>query len=100
MTTAPFASKALSVEDTDPSCAVNSLTRSCPPRNASMTATCLTAFARGVNSENAGPATTQRSSTWPTEGCSSRQRPSRPCTMRGTPPGGVNRRTQADSGAI
>ena len=60
---------------------------------------CFTAFPRGSNEASAGPGTTQRSSTSPTAGSSSRQRPSRERTMRGTPPGGVNRRTHEESGA-
>ena len=97
--TAPFASRALNVEATDPNSQVSSATRTSPAATAASTCCCLTAFFRGWNCPKAGPWVTQRSSTSPILGSSNRQRPSRERTMRGTAPGGVNRRTQLDRGA-
>ena len=73
MTTTPCFSSVLSGEDTAPNSADSSATRSSPRSSAATMDACFTAFLRGSKSENDGPGTTQRSSTSPTEGSSSRQ---------------------------
>ena len=99
MRTTPCFSSAFNVLDTAPNSAASSATRSSPACSASTMDACLTAFLRGSNPSKAAPGSTQRSSTSPTAGSSSRQYPACARTMRGTPPGGVNRRTHDDSGA-
>ncbi len=100
MRTTPFDSRARRVDEIAPISADRSDTRSSPVRTAATIASWRTAFLRGSNAESSGPATTHRSSTSPTFCSSKRHRPSRPCTIRGMPPGGVNRRTQEESGAM
>ena len=100
MRTTPFDSRARKVDEIAPIWAESSDTRSSPVRTAATIASWRTAFLRASNVESSGPATTQRSSTSPTFCSSKRHRPSRPCTIRGIPPGGVNRRTQEESGAM
>ena len=97
--TAPLAASAFNVEPTAPNSRDSSATRTSPAPTAASISCCFTAFLRGTNASKAGPRVTQRSSTSPMAGSSTRQRPSRPRTMRGTARGGVNKRAHSESGA-
>ena len=98
-TTTPRDSRALSEDETLPYSAVSSLTRSAPICRAAKMASCLTAPLRGLKPCALGPSLTQRSSTWPVAGSHTTHCPFCLRTV-GVPPGGVNRRTQLESGAI
>ena len=98
-TTTPRVSSALSDEETFPYSATSSLTRKAPICRAARMDSCLTAPLRGLKSCALGPSLTQRSSTWPVAGSHTTHCPFCLRTV-GVPPGGVNRRTQLESGAM
>ena len=97
--TTPFFSRADTADPTLPYSMFSSETLMSPWRTASTTAICLLAFARGLKESISGPATTHLSSTLSTCGLCSIQPPLGLRTIRGTPPGGVSRRTHTERGA-
>ncbi len=73
MAMTPFSASDLRALATLPYSSVSSAALSSPPCRADRICACLTAFFLGSKSAAAGPSLTQRSSTSPTVGCSSRQ---------------------------